>query len=113
MLNLCSNACKFTDAGEIAVTIDRVRGRLHIRVVDSGIGMTQDQMARLFQPFTQADASIAVRFGGTGLGLSITRELATLLGGNVNVSSQAGIGSTFELIVPAELGGGQLEAVAA
>ncbi len=103
LLNLCGNACKFTESGEVAVKIERHGARLHLTVSDTGIGMTREQLGRLFQPFAQADASIHGRFGGSGLGLAITRELARLMGGDVTASSQAGIGSTFEMIVPVNI----------
>jgi PAS domain S-box-containing protein len=103
LLNLLSNAAKFTKQGEVRVvaasrpdTADTV----DIQVSDTGIGMTPDQLVRLFQPFVQADASTSRAFGGTGLGLAITRKLAQLLGGDVRVESEAGKGSTFTLSLP-------------
>jgi CheY-like chemotaxis protein len=76
---------------------------LEFRVADTGIGMTPEEMAKLFQRFTQADASTTRRFGGTGLGLSITKAFAVMLGGDISVESEAGRGTTFTLRVPAEL----------
>ena len=72
-------------------------------VVDTGVGMTSEQVSRLFQAFAQADASVTRRFGGTGLGLTITQRCARLMGGDVTVKSVAGQGSTFTLMVPADI----------
>jgi signal transduction histidine kinase/FixJ family two-component response regulator len=101
--NLISNALKFTSQGEVrvnwnvsAVTEDGLCG-VSIRIEDSGIGMSEATLARLFNTFTQADASTTRKFGGTGLGLSITRKLARLMGGDVRVESTEGVGSTFIL----------------
>jgi len=100
LLNLIGNAIKFTEIGEVRVTVRRQpsageRVLLDLSVSDSGIGMTEGQMARLFRPFSQADSSTTRRYGGTGLGLSIVRRLAELMGGGVTVSSVPGEGSTF------------------
>jgi signal transduction histidine kinase len=102
LLNLLSNACKFTKHGEIALRARRlVDGRwIELAVADSGIGMTAEQMSKLFEEFTQADASTAQRYGGTGLGLSISRNLARMMGGDVTVTSESGKGSTFTVRVP-------------
>jgi len=99
LVNLMGNAIKFTEAGRVKLRIWReisyFRHTIHFEVSDSGIGMTPDQIARLFQPFTQADASTTRRFGGTGLGLTISKRLARLLGGDIAVRSSAGEGSSF------------------
>ncbi|MBL8531171.1 MAG: response regulator, partial [Hyphomonadaceae bacterium] len=104
VLNLLSNACKFTRDGAIDVSIDVRKhhgvGQLFIRVRDTGIGMAPEHLARLFQPFVQADPSITQQYGGTGLGLTITRRLTQLLGGDVRVESKQGVGSVFTLHVP-------------
>ena len=102
LINLLSNAAKFTERGEIRLAAERDAGRgmMTFRVSDTGIGMTPGQQAKLFQPFTQADASTTRRFGGTGLGLSITRAFCTLLGGDITVTSVAGEGTTFTLQLP-------------
>lgn len=104
LLNLLSNAAKFTRNGEIVVRgrQERADGRewLVLSVCDTGIGMTDAQLADLFQPFVQGDADVARTFGGTGLGLAITRQLARLLGGDVEVASTLGEGSVFTLRVP-------------
>ncbi len=103
LTNLLGNAIKFTPAGKITMTVrseDPEAGHLLcVEVADSGIGMTAEQLARLFRPFSQADESITRKFGGTGLGLTISRQLARLLGGDVEVDSKPDIGSTFTLRV--------------
>lgn len=107
LLNLVSNASKFTEKG--VITIDAARESngvgdgdwLVLRVSDSGIGMTPDQVARLFKPFSQADAATSTKYGGTGLGLAISRRLCQLMGGDVSVESEKGRGSTFTVRLPA------------
>jgi adenylate cyclase len=92
LLNLLSNACKFTEAGEIALRLRKVadgRDWIELAVADSGIGMTAEQQAKLFQDLTQADSLTARRYGGTGLGLAISRKLAGMMGGDVTVASLA------------------------
>jgi GAF domain-containing protein len=102
LLNLLSNASKFTKEGEVKVRARRVAGDwIELAVADSGIGMTAEQRAKLFEEFTQADASTAQRFGGTGLGLAITRKLARMMGGDVTVTSEPGKGSVFTVRLPA------------
>ena len=103
LFNLLSNAAKFTENGTITLSARRDGDNLVFRVADSGIGMTGEQLAKLFQRFTQADASTTRKFGGTGLGLAITRALCRLLGGDVAVESEAGRGSTFTITIPARL----------
>ncbi|HLG05692.1 MAG TPA: GAF domain-containing protein [Gemmatimonadales bacterium] len=103
LLNLLSNACKFTDHGTITLGVERRDGQVLFRVSDSGIGMTKDQLARVFDPFAQAEAATSRKYGGTGLGLSITRRFCELLGGDVNVESEPGRGSTFTVRIPADL----------
>src|SRR6516225_761187 len=103
LLNLLSNACKFTKEGEIALRVRKVadgRDWVELAVADSGIGMTAEQQAKLFQDFTQADSLTARRYGGTGLGLAITRKLARMMGGDVTVKSEQGKGSVFTVRLP-------------
>jgi signal transduction histidine kinase len=103
LLNLLSNACKFTEQGEVKLRARRVRnGRdwIEMAVADTGIGMTADQQAKLFEEFSQAEATTAQRFGGTGLGLAIARKLARMMGGDVTVTSAPGKGSVFTVRLP-------------
>jgi signal transduction histidine kinase len=100
LVNLCSNAVKFTKQGEVVVSVKPVRidddeVELEFAVSDTGIGMTPDQQARLFRPFTQADSSTTRKFGGTGLGLSISLRLVELMSGQLRLESELGKGSTF------------------
>jgi signal transduction histidine kinase len=109
LFNLLSNACKFTLKGKITLEAasKSAAGRdwVTLRVSDTGIGMTPEQLQKLFQPFTQADASTTRKFGGTGLGLTISRKFAQMMGGDITVESELGKGSAFTLRVPAELAG--------
>jgi len=103
LLNLLSNACKFTKEGEVRLRARRVangRDWIELAVADTGIGMTPEQQAKLFEEFSQADAATAQRFGGTGLGLAITRKLARMMGGDVTVTSEPGKGSVFTVRLP-------------
>jgi GAF domain-containing protein len=103
LLNLLSNACKFTKAGEVMLRARRMadgRDWIELAVADTGIGMTSEQQAKLFEEFTQADRTTAQRFGGTGLGLAITRKLARMMGGDVTVASEPGKGSVFTVRLP-------------
>jgi len=102
LLNLLSNACKFTKAGEVKLAARRGNGSSFIEfaVSDTGIGMTADQQAKLFEEFSQADATTAQRFGGTGLGLALSRKLARMMGGDVTVTSEPGKGSVFTVRLP-------------
>ena len=103
LFNLLSNACKFTKGGEVKLKARRLvdgRNWIEVAVADSGIGMTLEQQAKVFQEFTQADTSTAQRFGGTGLGLAITRKLARMMGGDVTVASEPGKGSVFTVRLP-------------
>ena len=117
LLNLLSNACKFTQRGTIGLSAGRERGAdgsewLVFRVQDSGIGMTPEQMAKLFEAFSQADASTSRHYGGTGLGLAITRRFCRMMGGEVSVASVAGQGSTFTVRLPASVGDPRSETAA-
>ncbi|RFP19405.1 MULTISPECIES: CHASE domain-containing protein [unclassified Duganella] len=106
LINLVGNAIKFTEKGSVSVLVERtgdgIAGAVTLRftVRDSGIGIPPDQLALLFAPFSQADASMTRRFGGTGLGLAISRRIAALMGGAIEVQSIAGAGSAFVLTVP-------------
>lgn len=103
LLNLGSNACKFTEGGHVVITARVENGKLIFAVSDTGIGMTPEQLDRLFQPFVQADASTTRRFGGTGLGLIISGRFAEMLQGSIDVHSNPGVGSTFTLSVLADM----------
>jgi signal transduction histidine kinase/CheY-like chemotaxis protein len=105
LFNLLSNATKFTERGAITITASRVRGeageRVRFSVADTGIGMTEEQLGRLFQAFSQADASTTRKYGGTGLGLVISRKFCQLMGGDITVESRACVGTTFRVDLPA------------
>src|SRR6266852_4577562 len=103
LLNLLSNACKFTKQGDVTLRVRKVSNGsswIELAVADTGIGMTAEQQAKLFEEFSQADAATAQRFGGTGLGLAITRKLARMMGGDVTVKSELGKGSAFTVRLP-------------
>jgi two-component system, NtrC family, sensor kinase len=103
LLNLLSNACKFTKEGEVALRVRKVadgRDWIELAVADTGIGLTAEQQAKLFQDFTQADSLTARRYGGTGLGLALSRKLARMMGGDVTVTSEPGKGSVFTVRLP-------------
>ncbi len=110
LINLLSNASKFTEKGEILLEVERqeiqdttnqeANSLIVFRVSDTGIGMTDKQIEKLFQAFSQADASTTRKYGGTGLGLVITKQFITMMGGDVNVESEYGVGSTFTLTLP-------------
>ena len=108
LLNLVANACKFTRNGEVSVAVRRVRSDpmdwLVVNVKDTGIGISAEQQAKLFQAFTQADPSTTRKFGGTGLGLAISRKMCRLMGGDISVESELGKGSNFEMRLPARIG---------
>ena len=104
LVNLLGNAIKFTEVGQVRLVTrllagDDVPPRMQFEVIDTGVGMTEEQLARLFQPFTQGDSSTTRKFGGTGLGLTISKRLAVILGGSIAVSSTSGKGSTFSVTV--------------
>ena len=110
LLNLLSNACKFTEGGTITLRADRGqdparagRETVVFAVSDTGIGMTPEQMDRLFEAFAQAEASTTSKYGGTGLGLAITKQFCHMMGGDVQVESTPGRGSTFTVRLPATL----------
>jgi signal transduction histidine kinase len=103
LLNLLSNACKFTKEGEVALHVRKVKDGgewIELSVADTGIGLTEEQQAKLFQEFSQADSLTARRYGGTGLGLALSRRLARMMGGDITVTSEAGKGSVFTVRLP-------------
>jgi len=105
LFNLLSNASKFTNQGRITLTVTRNQGEgvemVRFAVKDTGIGMTQQQLGKLFQAFSQADASTTRKYGGTGLGLAISRKFCQMMGGDIVVESEYGHGTTFTMLVPA------------
>jgi CheY-like chemotaxis protein len=109
LFNLLSNACKFTDHGAVTLDVRRQKGGagggddLLFRVTDTGIGMTTEELGKLFQPFTQADATTTRRFGGTGLGLAISKRFCEIMGGQIAAESQPDQGSTFTLTLPSRI----------
>jgi PAS domain S-box-containing protein len=109
LINLLSNAAKFTENGRVTLSVARIGDALRFAVADTGIGMTQEQVGKLFERFTQADASTTRRFGGTGLGLAITRAFAEMLGGSIEVASRDGAGTTFTLTLPVLFQGAAVE----
>jgi PAS domain S-box-containing protein len=104
LLNLVNNACKFTENGKVAITVQKVqrdrREVLEIDVQDSGIGIHPDHLGKLFQPFSQVDASATRKYGGTGLGLAISRKFCQMMGGDIAVESELGRGSRFTMHIP-------------
>jgi signal transduction histidine kinase/CheY-like chemotaxis protein len=112
LVNLVGNAIKFTDHGEVRITVrsapDDHQPRLEFEVSDTGIGLTEEQVARLFRPFTQADQTTTRRFGGTGLGLTISRRLAVMLGGDISVNCRINGGCAFTVSIAAPVPVGTL-----
>ncbi len=112
LINLLSNAAKFTEEGAVTISARRKNGGVAIAVADTGIGIPEDKIALIFEEFRQADSSTTREYGGTGLGLSITRHLARLLGGDITVESTAGVGSIFTIAVPLDCPVGEATAPA-
>ena len=106
LFNLLSNACKFTENGLIRLHAKRTRRNgsdwVEFRVTDTGIGMSAEQLDRLFRPFMQADASTTRKYGGTGLGLAISREFCQMMGGSLSAQSELGKGSAFTVRLPGD-----------
>jgi signal transduction histidine kinase/CheY-like chemotaxis protein len=107
LINLMSNACKFTEKGTVSLNISRTYANgldwIVFKVSDTGIGMTSEQMGKLFQEFSQADASTTRKYGGTGLGLAISRKFCQMMGGDITAESEYGKGSIFTVVLPAEV----------
>ena len=103
--NLLGNAMKFTEAGSVTILTEVQDGRFRVHIKDTGIGMSQEEMSRLFQPFQQVDGSITRRFGGTGLGLAISQRFMGLMHGRITAESRKGEGSTFTVELPVVQGG--------
>ncbi|MYM39463.1 PAS domain S-box protein [Duganella qianjiadongensis] len=104
LTNILGNAVKFTEQGEVKLTVSAARKQLHFVIEDTGIGISADRIDSIFAPFTQADASMSRRFGGTGLGTTIAKQLTDLMDGEIGVSSVPGQGSRFEVVIPLEEG---------
>lgn len=105
VLNLLSNAAKFTEQGRITIKARPGDGVLHLAVADTGIGIPPQALAHIFEEFRQADMSTTRRYGGTGLGLAIVKKFCGLLGGDITVESVPGKGSTFTVTIPVSLKG--------
>jgi CheY-like chemotaxis protein len=103
LLNLLSNGCKFTSNGKVTLHASRNDGWITFKVSDTGIGMTKEQMAKLFRAFQQADSSTTRKFGGTGLGLAISRHFCRIMNGDITVDSIPGEGTTFTMRIPVEV----------
>jgi signal transduction histidine kinase len=103
LLNLLGNAAKFTRAGTISIDVRRTSESIEFTVADTGIGMTAEQTATIFEPFTQADVATSRRYGGTGLGLAIVSRFCALMGGAVSVRSERGVGSRFAVMLPIDV----------
>jgi signal transduction histidine kinase len=103
--NLAGNAIKFTESGTVKIIAAQEGGLFRVRIEDTGIGMSEDELARLFKPFQQVDGSITRRFGGTGLGLAISQRLMGFMNGRISATSRKGEGSTFIVEMPVAGGG--------
>ena len=104
LYNLLSNACKFTESGEISLTVSEDAGEeIVFSIKDTGIGMTPEQLEKVFKAFTQADASTTRKYGGTGLGLTITKQFIEMMGGHISVTSQYGYGTEFTVHIPRQV----------
>lgn len=108
--NIVGNAIKFTTEGYVRVTVKEESGpdMIGFTIDDSGIGMTSEQLSQIFDPFTQADATMSRRFGGTGLGTTISKDLVELMGGRINVTSEPNQGTTFKIVIPLQISNAEL-----
>ena len=104
LVNLLSNAVKFTDSGSVTLKVEQTEGMFAFSVIDTGIGIAQEDQPLLFQPFQQLDSSLNRKYEGTGLGLALSRKLARLHGGEITLHSELGRGSCFTLYLPKVLG---------
>ncbi len=102
IMNVCGNAIKFTTAGFVSINATYIDNRLELSIKDTGVGIPQESLVEIFQPFAQVESSADRRFGGSGLGLSIVKRLVTLLGGSIDVESELGVGTEFKLVLPVE-----------
>jgi signal transduction histidine kinase len=100
LFNLLSNAAKFTENGTVTLRVARDGENVAFAIADTGIGMTEEQMGRLFEAFSQANVETSRKYGGTGLGLALSREFCRMMGGDITVESEAGVGSTFTIVLP-------------
>jgi signal transduction histidine kinase len=100
LVNLLGNAAKFTEQGTITLRVAGGDGALHFSVIDTGIGMTAEQQARIFEPFSQATPDTSKKYGGTGLGLTLSARICELMGGALSATSEVGAGSTFTAVIP-------------
>jgi signal transduction histidine kinase len=105
LFNLLSNAAKFTENGTVTLRVARDGENVAFAIADTGIGMTEEQMGRLFEAFSQANVETSRKYGGTGLGLALSREFCRMMGGDITVESTSGVGSRFTLELPMAISG--------
>ena len=105
LFNMLSNAAKFTKEGTVTLSINTFEKNIKFAVIDTGIGMNEEQLGKVFDEFTQAEASTAKDYGGTGLGLPISKKMTEMMGGKMEVESREGEGTTFSITIPIEIGG--------
>ena len=104
---MLSNAAKFTKEGTVTLSINTFENDIKFAVTDTGIGMNEEQLGKVFDEFTQAEASTAKDYGGTGLGLPISKKMTEMMGGMMQVESEEGKGTTFSITIPIEIEGGK------
>ncbi len=107
LFNMLSNAAKFTKEGTVTLSINTFENDIKFAVTDTGIGMNEEQLGKVFDEFTQAEASTAKDYGGTGLGLPISKKMTEMMGGMMQVESEEGKGTTFSITIPIEIEGGK------